>query len=144
MTNKGALSLLAMPGFLILSYVLDVATTTIKAFASSTFRVMEAAWWHVLVEFVFAGAVIFLVWLILTKRENKLLVGWLFFVVGLIAFFISTPFQIYLRAIMSASLAPQRSWFYYSLLSFDFYGFFAKASALIVVLGLVVLLRKPR
>jgi hypothetical protein len=144
MTKKEALPLLAMPGFLILSYGLDVAIATIKAFASSTFRVIDAAWGHVLVEFVFAGAVILLVWLVLAKREKKLLVGWLFFAIGLIALFISTPFQIYLSAIMSAPPAPLRGGFYYFLLSFGFYGFFTKASALIVVLGLVNLLRKPR
>jgi hypothetical protein len=144
MTKKGALPLLVMPGFLILSYGLDVAIKIIKAFAGSTFRVMDAAWGHVLVEFVFAGAAILLVWLVLTKRENKLLVGWLFFVVGLISFFISTPFQIFLSSLMSAPPTPLRGWLYFFLLSFGFYGFFTTASALIVVLGLVNLLRKPR
>ncbi len=144
MSRKGALPLLAMAGFLILSYGLDVATTKIKAFAGSTFRVLDAAWGHVLAEFVFAGAVILLVWLVWTKHENKLLVGWLFLVVGLITFFISTPFRLYLGYIWSATPFPQRGWFYHFLLSFSFYGFFTKASALIVVLGLVDLLRKPR
>ena len=115
---------------------------TLKAFAGSTFRVMDAAGGQLLVEFVFAGAVVLFVWLVLTKRENKLQVGWLFFVVGLIAFFISTPFQIYLGTIMSAPSAPLRGWFDIFLLSFGFYGFFTKASALIVVLGLVDLIRK--
>jgi hypothetical protein len=144
MTKKGTLPLLAMPGLLILSYGLDVATATVKAFASSTFRAILAAWGHVFVEFVFAGAVILLAWLVLTKRENKLLVGWLFLVVGLITFFISTPFRYYLSYIWGATPAPHRGWFYYFLSSFGFYGFMTKASALIVVLGLVNLIRKPR
>ena len=144
MTKKGALPLLAMPVFLILSYGLDGAIATIKAFASSTFRVMDATWGHILVEFVFAGALLLLVWLVLTNSENKLLAGWLFLVIGLIAFFISTPFQVYLGTIWSGIPVPQRGWFYYFILSFSFYGFFTKASALIVVLGLMELFRRPR
>jgi hypothetical protein len=108
MTKKEVLPLMALPVFLALSYGLDVATAAIQAFASSTFRVMESAWGHVLIELVFAGAVIALVWLVLPKHENKLLVGWLFLVVGLIAFYISTPFRIYLSAMLSASPAPLR------------------------------------
>ena len=143
MAKKGLLTLLAMPAFLILTYSLDAAIAAIKVFASSTFRVMDAAWGHVLVEFVFAGAVLLLVWLVLTSRKNKRLVGWLFLIAGLIAFFISTPFQIFLGTIWGGLPVPQRGWFYYFIMSFSFYGFFTRAGALIAGLGLVHLLRKP-
>ena len=123
---------------------IDAAIAAIKVFASSTFRVMDAAWGHVLVEFVFAGAVILLVWLVFTKRENKVLVGWLFLVVGLLTFFISTPFQFTLGYIWGPTPVPLRGWVFSFLRSFSIYGFMTKASALIVVLGVLNLIRKPR
>jgi hypothetical protein len=144
MMKKEVLPLLAMPAFLLFSYGLDVVTAAIKAYSSSTFKVMAATCGHVLVEFVFAGAVILLVWLVVTKHENKLLIGWLFFAVGLIALFISTPFRIYFGYFWNAVPVLHRGWLYHFWLSFNSYGFFTKAGALIVVLGLVELLRKPR
>ena len=144
MAKKAALTLLAMPSLLILSYALDVAATAMKAYASSTFRVLDTTWGHVLIEFVFAGAVIVLVWLVLTKLENKMLVGWLFLVVGLLTFFISTPFQFTLGYIWGPTPVPLRGWVFSFLRSFSIYGFMTKASALIVVLGVLNLIRKPR
>jgi hypothetical protein len=144
MSKKGALPLLAMPVFLILSCAIDGAAAAIQAFSSSTFRVMEATWGHVLVELVFAGAVIFMAWLVLTTRANQRLAGWLFLAVGLVAFFISTPFQIALGSLWAGVPVSQRGWLYHFILSLGFYGFLTRAGALIVVLGLVDLFRKSR
>jgi hypothetical protein len=143
MSKKAVLPLVAMPLFLILSYGLDGAAAAIKAFSSSTFRVMQATWGHVLVEFVFAGAVLFTIWLVLTNRAHRRLVGWLFLGFGLIAFFISTPFQLYIGTLWGGVPVTHRGWFYHFILSLGFYGFVTRAGALIVVLGLVNLFRKP-
>jgi hypothetical protein len=144
MTKKAALPLLAIPVFLIMAYGLDAAIIKIKVITGPTFRTLEAIWGHVLIELVFAWMVVLLVWLVWMSRGNKLLIGLPTFLLGLIAFFISTPFRIYLGDLFSAPPVPQRGWFYYFLLSFNSFGFFTKASALIVSLGLVELFRKPR
>jgi hypothetical protein len=144
MAKKEPLPLLAMLVFLILAYGLDAAITKIKVVTGPTFRTLEAIWGHVLIELAFACLVVLLVWLVWISRGNKWVIGGPTFLVGLIAFFISTPFNIYLGDLLGASPVPQRGWFYYFLLSFNSFGFFTKAGALIIILGLVELLRKPR
>ncbi|MFA5873520.1 MAG: hypothetical protein WC832_06115 [Anaerolineales bacterium] len=135
MTKKKALSLLAMPSLLILSYGLDDAIAALKAFRASTF-IFTTAWIDVLLEFVFAGAVIFLIWLALVWCEKDLLVGWAFVVTGLIAFVVFTPYTHYLIARNIRDFLGLRPPI--------FIGFLSKASALTTMLGAAHILRKPR
>jgi hypothetical protein len=135
MTKKEALPLLAMPSLLILSYGLDVAIAALKAFRASTF-LFYTVWMDILIEFVFAGAVIFLIWLVLVKCEKDLLVGWVFVATGLIALYIFTPYGYYLTGwnpIWPLGFSPPA-----------LIGFLAKASALTTMLGAAHLLRRTR
>jgi hypothetical protein len=144
MAKKEAIPLLAMAGFLILAYGFDTALIKIKIVTGSTFRTLEAIWGQILIELVFACLVVLLVWLVWKSRGNKWVIGGPILLVGLIAFFISTPFIIYLGDLLGTSPFPQRGWLYFFLLSFNSFGFFTRAGALIIILGLVELLRKPR
>ena len=94
MTKKAALPLLTMLGLLILSYGLDIAIVALMAFCNAAFT-FTTLWIDILIEFVFAGAVIFLVWLVLVKCGKDLLVGWVFVVTGLIALFIFMSYGYY-------------------------------------------------
>jgi hypothetical protein len=158
MAKKAALPLLAMLGLLILSYEMDVAKVALKAFRASTFN-FSTIWIDFLIELVFAGVVIFLAWFILIKHEKDALAGWGFVVTGLLAFFLSTPFSIYLHSLFNVGIPPYKIRdfpfflknyyfflrnFYFFLSSFTFFGFLTKASAITTMLGAAHLLRKPR
>jgi len=135
MTKKEALPLLAMPGLFILSYGFDDAIAALKAFRASTF-IFTTLWIDILIEFVFAGAVIFLIWLVLVKCGKDLLVGWVFVVTGLIALFIVTPYGYY--------LIPRNLRDFLGFSPPVSIGFLAKAGALTTMLGAAHLLRRPR
>ncbi|MGZ6346636.1 MAG: hypothetical protein ACXWNC_03560, partial [Anaerolineales bacterium] len=102
MAKKEVFPLLAMSVFIVLAYGLDAAITKIKVVTGATFRTMEAIWGQVLIELVFACLVVLLVWLVWIGRGNKWVIGGPTFLVGLIAFFISTPFKIYLGDLLGS------------------------------------------
>jgi hypothetical protein len=157
--NKKALPLLAMVLFFIVSWGFDQAKTALKNYRSHTFN-MTNLWVDVLMELVFAGLVIFLGWLVLIKFNKSALVGWSFVIVGLLALFISSPYQLYVPHFFNIKVPPRYirddySFFiqaYYSLVlffsgfiyRFTVFGFFTRASAFAITTGVANFFRKPR
>ncbi len=159
MEKKSAIPLLAMGFFLIISWGFDMAKAALKDFRSRTF-IQTNLWVDLLIELVFAGLVILFVWLILVRYKKSSLVGWIFLILGLLAFFQATPFKMYLDPFSGITIPPRYirddySIFiqgYYSIIiglsgflaRIPVFGFFTRAGALITALGVTNFFRKSR
>jgi hypothetical protein len=156
--NK-VLPLLAIVLWLITSWGFDEAKTALKNYRSSTFNNTNL-WVDFLIELVFAGLVLLLVWLVLFKFKKSALLGWSFVVIGLLAFYLSTPYRTYLTSLFTNIEIPPRylrddyPFFmqtYFSFIinfskflrGFSSLGFVTKASALTLALGVANIFRKP-
>jgi hypothetical protein len=158
MISKKGYPILAMLGLLASAYGFDRAIAALQDLFNHTFLYNAAYSVAILIELIFAGMVILLAWLVLVKYKKSALVGWVFVVIGLLAFFLSTPYSIYLHSFFNVGIPPYKikdfpffvkNYYFFLgsfssfLRSFTFFRFFTKASALIIVLGLANLLRKP-
>ena len=155
--KKNVLPLLAMVIWLLASWGLDLAKTALKNFRSSTF-IMTNLWVDLVIELVFAGLVILLVWLVLVKHKKSTLVGWVFIIIGLLALFQSHTVRLLIPRHFNIDVPPRYirddySVFvqiYYSFIigissflnSIPILGFFTKASALLTALGVANFFRK--
>jgi hypothetical protein len=119
-----------MIGLLALAYGLDRAGDALRRYRAMTFKILETYWIGLLIDLVFAGALVLLAWLVLIRSKKDMTIGWLFVIVGLLAIFLSTPY----------------GWHLVSRISNPLLGFnlFREAAAFIAMLGLVDLLDKTR
>ena len=129
-TMKRIALVFSMTGLLVLAYGLDRADEALRRYRTMTFKVLEIYWIGILIDLVFAGALVFLAWLVLVKSKRDMTIGWLFVIVGLLAIFLSTPY----------------GWHLVSRIPNPLFGFnlFRKAAAFIAMLGLADLLDKTR
>jgi len=166
MTRSKVLPLAAMAGILVVAYLLDKASAGIHNFISSTFRTSEGYSVLILFEILFAGLVIFLVWLVLGRSKRSFLVGSIFIGIGLLGLFFSSPFKLFLPSIS----LPQTTLYRYQIQDLPFFQryltyflwninhgigmwhfftpvaslqFFTRTSALTLILGVIKLIQKP-
>ena len=166
MTKNKVLPLAAMAGILVAAYLLDKASAGIHNFISSTFRTGAGYSLLLLFEIIFAGLVIFLVWLVLGRSKRSFLVGSVFIGIGLLGLFFSSPFRYILPSISFPQTALYRYQiqdlpFFQRYLTYFFWNinhgigmwyfftplaslqFFTRTSALTFILGIIKLLQKP-
>jgi hypothetical protein len=155
--KKKVLPLLAMLIFFITAWGLDQAKTVLKNYRSSTLNTTNL-WVDILLELVFAGLAILLVWLVLIKFKRSALVGWGFVVVGLLALILSSPYHFYITNLFNVEVPPRYIRDDYSILMqgyfsmvlffrgfihmFSIFGFFTRASAFATALGVANFFRK--
>ena len=166
MTKNKVLPLAAMAGILFVAYLLDKASAGVHNFMSSTFRTSASYALLILFEIVFAGLVIFLVWLVLGRSKRSFLVGSVFIVIGLLGLFFSSPF----RHILPSISLPQTALYRYQIQDLPFFQryltyffwninhgigiwhfftpiaslqFFTRTSILTFILGVIKLIQKP-
>jgi hypothetical protein len=159
MSRQKIIGIAAMAGWLVAAYFMDRAVRALQLYSSRTFRTTVPFAIATFFELLFAGMAVFLFWLLLVRINKSSLVGWICLALGLAAFFLGSPFRIYLSARFSNGLLLyqirdlpfiQRNFQYlvrgiYAFLnSFTILGFFADAGAFTFVLGLANLLRKPK
>jgi len=105
-----------------------------------TFKMLETFWIDLLLVLVFAGALVLLAWLVLVKSERDMTIGWVYVIVGLLAFFLSTPYS---WNLINRIPFPLSISIILTSLGFNLFRV-REAAAFIAMLGLADLLRKPR
>ncbi len=130
----------SMTGLLVLAYGLDRADEALRRYRTMTFKVLEIYWIGILIDLVFAGALVLLAWLVLVKSKRDMTIRWLYVIVGLLAFFLSTPYS---WNLINRIPFPLSISIILTSLGFNLFRV-REAAAFIAVLGLADLLRKPR
>lgn len=132
--------LLSMIGMLALTYGLDRASDALHRYRTTTFKVLETYWIDLLLDLVFAGALVLLAWLVLVKSKRDTTIEWLFVIVGSLAFYLLTPYS---WNLLNAIPHP-RSLNFLASLGYEGYEISREAAAFIAMLGLADLLSKSR
>ncbi len=130
----------SMTGLLVLAYGLDRADEALRRYRTMTFKMLETFWIDLLLVLVFAGALVLLAWLVLVKSKRDMTIRWLYVIVGLLAFFLSTPYS---WNLINRIPFPLSISIILTSLGFNLFRV-REAAAFIAVLGLADLLRKPR
>ena len=132
--------LLSMIGLLALTYGMDRVGEALRRYRTMTFKMLETFWIDLLLVLVFAGALVLLAWLVLVKSERDMTIGWVYVIVGLLAFFLSTPYS---WNLINRIPFPLSISIILTSLGFNLFRV-REAAAFIAMLGLADLLRKPR
>ncbi len=163
MSRTKWLPILVVLAFLLASWTLDLASTSIHNFAAATFRTTLGYTLLLLIELVFAGLVLFLAWYYFFKTGRSVTAGAIFIVFGLLGLIFSSHLRVLLPSISRPGIflyqiqdlpQPQRAFTYLMwylshqtgparfLSTMVSFGYLTKASAITLLMGVIAFFRR--